>query len=272
MSRPIALPSPLARARRPAPTAPPAGPERTLQAPARAASAAGATPPEDCITSGAGSPPSAAASLEPAQVAAEQRREVGVDRGGRAALVLPEAGQDLVRGGDVDAGKLAPQMLGEPALMRGVEVGEEQADGDRLGAALADRLRQPRRLAVVERLDHALRADPLRRLEAQLAARPAAPAWARRAGRAGGGPGGRSRAGRRSRAVAISAVRAPAFLEQGVGADRHPVGEDLDAPAAAPAARSTVLDRGDHPQRLVLRAWSARFAVWIRSPSTGRRR
>ena len=43
-------------ARRPAPTAPPAGPERTLQAPARAASAAGATPPEDCITNGCGSP------------------------------------------------------------------------------------------------------------------------------------------------------------------------------------------------------------------------
>ena len=34
MSRPIALPSPPARAMRPAPTAPPAGPERTLQAPA----------------------------------------------------------------------------------------------------------------------------------------------------------------------------------------------------------------------------------------------
>ena len=61
MSKPIALPSPLAWARSPAPTAPPAGPERTLQAPARAASAAGATPPEDCITSGGGSPPSVAA-------------------------------------------------------------------------------------------------------------------------------------------------------------------------------------------------------------------
>ena len=33
MSRPSALPSPLTRARRPAPTAPPAGPESTLQAP-----------------------------------------------------------------------------------------------------------------------------------------------------------------------------------------------------------------------------------------------
>ena len=62
MSKPRALPSPLIRASAPAPTAPPAGPERTLQAPARAASAAGATPPEDCITSGAGSPAAAVAS------------------------------------------------------------------------------------------------------------------------------------------------------------------------------------------------------------------
>ena len=54
---------------------------------------------------------------EAAQVAAEQRREVGVDRGRRAALVLAEAGQDLVRGGDVDAGKLAAQVLGEAPLV-----------------------------------------------------------------------------------------------------------------------------------------------------------
>ncbi len=47
---------------RPAPTAPPAGPESTLQAPARAASAALATPPEDCITSGLGRPADSAAS------------------------------------------------------------------------------------------------------------------------------------------------------------------------------------------------------------------
>ena len=62
MSKPIASPSPLIRASSPAPTAPPAGPERTLQAPARAASAAGTTPPEDCMISGAGRPASLAAS------------------------------------------------------------------------------------------------------------------------------------------------------------------------------------------------------------------
>ncbi len=62
MSKPRALPSPEILASRPAPTAPPAGPERTLQAPAVAASSAGATPPEDCMTSGCGSPSPEAAS------------------------------------------------------------------------------------------------------------------------------------------------------------------------------------------------------------------
>ena len=62
MSMPSAHPSPDSLASNPAPTAPPAGPERTLQAPARAASLAGATPPDDIITVGSGSPRSFAAS------------------------------------------------------------------------------------------------------------------------------------------------------------------------------------------------------------------
>ena len=62
MSRPTTLPSPLADAIRPAPTAPPAGPESTLQAPAVAASSASAMPPEDCITTGRGRPATVAAS------------------------------------------------------------------------------------------------------------------------------------------------------------------------------------------------------------------
>ena len=72
MSSPIASPSPPARAIRPAPTAPPAGPERTLQAPARAASAASATPPEDCITTGRGSPAASRGLGEGPEVAAEE--------------------------------------------------------------------------------------------------------------------------------------------------------------------------------------------------------
>ena len=62
MSMPIASGSPASLARRAAPTAPPAGPESTLQAPARAASAASAVPPEERITSGSARPRSRQAS------------------------------------------------------------------------------------------------------------------------------------------------------------------------------------------------------------------
>ncbi len=56
MSRPSASPLPDATASRPAPTAPPAGPLRTLQAPPAAAREASVTPPEDCMISGSGMP------------------------------------------------------------------------------------------------------------------------------------------------------------------------------------------------------------------------
>ncbi len=61
MSKPSALPSAEIPASSPAPIAPPAGPERTLRAPEAAASETGATPPEDCITNGSGSPAASAA-------------------------------------------------------------------------------------------------------------------------------------------------------------------------------------------------------------------
>ena len=111
----------------------------------------------------------------------------------------------------MDPGQALAQVLGDAPLVARVEVGEEQADGDRLGAARLDRRRQPLRLVLAERLDDPVGADPLGGLEAQLRARPAAPASARRGGRGRAGPGGRSRAGRRSRGwrSARCARRAP---------------------------------------------------------------
>ena len=109
MSRPIASGLPAALASSAAPTAPPAGPESTLQAPARAASAASAVPPEERITSGSAQAALAAGAGEAGQVAAEQGGEVGVDHGGGEALVLAEGRQHLVRGGDVDVGQRLAQ-------------------------------------------------------------------------------------------------------------------------------------------------------------------
>ena len=195
MSRPSASPSPERPASSPAPTAPPAGPESTLQAPARAASAAGATPPEDCMTSGSGSPRDPAASLR-SRGSGRAGGEVGVDHGRRAALVLAELGPAPRARPRRGRRAAARSRSGDPPLVRGLEVGEEQADRDRLGTELAASSatigRSRRRL---ERLDHALRADPLAALEPR-SSPTSGPALARRGGRAADGSGGRCAAGR----------------------------------------------------------------------------
>ena len=92
-----------------APTAPPAGPESTVQAAWRAAAAAGTTPPLDCMISGSGSPASDARAGQPLEVAAQQRRQVGVDHGRRGSLVLAEHAEHLVRGRNVHARAAAPR-------------------------------------------------------------------------------------------------------------------------------------------------------------------
>ena len=264
MSKPSALPSPRERGRagRRRPRRRP-GPERTLQAPARAASSAGATPPEDCITSGAGSPRSVGRLAEPAEVAAEQRGEVGVDRRWsssartRGTAAGPRARRRRGRRAALRAGARRSRRS-----WRGVEVGEEQADRDRLGAALARSRRRagPARPSA-QRLDHALGPDPLARPRSAARARPAAPASARRGGRARGGSGGRSRAGRRSPRWRPAPSRAPrsssralvptvipwAKTSTSAGVGAGPLEHRLDRRASRPSDWSS--GRGRRPWR-----------------------
>ncbi len=76
------------------------------------------------------------------QVAGEPRREVRRrDRRG-GALVLAEGRQRAVREHDPHAGQRGLQRGADGLLVRGVQVAEEEADGDRLGAG---RARPPRR-------------------------------------------------------------------------------------------------------------------------------
>ena len=201
MSKPSALPSPRdAAPAAPAPTAPPAGPERTLQAPGPRRlrgrrDAAGGLHHQRLRQPGV-----RGGLAEPAEVAAEQGGEVGVDHGGRAALVLAEPRQHLVRGGDVDAGQRARAGARRAARSwRGVEVGEEQADRDRLGAAVARAARRAARA----RPRRAARPRPSGPIRSAASKRSSGVDQRRRLRRAEavearGGPGGRSRAGRRS--------------------------------------------------------------------------
>ena len=184
------------------------------------------------------------------EVAVEQRREIGVDDRGRAALVLAELGQHLVRGRDVHVGHRLAQPLGDRPLVGRVEIGEQQADGDRLGSDLARLGHDPVELGLLQRLDHPLGAEPLagldprRGVDQRLGLGSAQvvelrPVLARDLEQVGE-PAGRDQ--RRP---------GPAALEQRVRAHGHPVGEDLDRVGVRVRRGERRLDRLEHSLGLV---------------------
>ena len=122
-----------ARPARAAPTTPPAGPLRTVQAAWSRQASIGSTPPLDCMIAGAGSPASAARPASRSQVGAQHGGQVGVDGGRREALVLADLGEHLAGGADVHAGQRRAQGLGHPPLVGGVGEREQQPHRHRLG-------------------------------------------------------------------------------------------------------------------------------------------
>jgi hypothetical protein len=170
---------------------------------------------------------------QPPQVAAQQRRQRGVDLGRRCPLVLAKRADDVVRERDVDIGQRSGQRVADRLLVLGVGVGVQEHDGDRLGLERRDLLHE--RGGIAERPQHALGPAALVRRDAALR-------WDER-----GRP-------RRAEAVEIGPrlaaelddVRealgrdehgacATAF-EQRVRRDRHPVGEGLDLGGAGARA------------------------------------
>ena len=252
MSRQTASGAPASAAARAAPTAPPAGPESTVHDPWRAASAAGATPPPDSITSGTGSPASTARVGEPLEVGAQQGGEACVDDGRRAALVLAEHAGRLVRERDVH---VVPEHLAARELVTGVAEAPEQADGG--GVELSGRV-DPAAQLVARRAGASTPSGsgPLRRRDAQLrrndrrrvpGAEPVQLAASLPAELLDvGEPLGRDQRGARDLA-----------LEQRVRADGHPVHEPLDV-VRARAGCGRARPRRQRGRRSTGRpAWSA---------------
>ena len=254
------MPGPDGPAGRPAEDAPGA-PDRRL-------GRASPTPPEELHDRAVrGRRRSAQRSREPAQIAGQQRRQVGVEDGRRAALVLTEAAAAPPR---------RPRRAA-PGTARGWPR-RAAARGPGRGTRTAGRSRPPRARGVrsrpsirstsrsVEVLDDAVGADPLAGADPQLdrgegsgavvaeavERRPVLAGDLEQVGEAGGGDQGGAR---------------PAALEQGVGAHGHPVGEVADRRAGAPACPSTASIAAITPAD-----WSpgvvGDFAVWMRSPST----
>ena len=241
--------SPRRRCARAARRRPPArGPRQNAPRARRAASSAGTTPPEDCITSGSGArarSPSPRAGRDSGRAGGE----IGVDHGRGAALVLAELRQYLVRRGDVDPGNRLADPRRERRLVAWVEIREQEAYRDRLRAGRPGRRSTaPSIRWVLEWLDHAPRPGPLGDPDPQIRrcerlGRRRAEVIQARACLAGdleqiGEAFGRDQRG----------ARAP-LLEQRVGPHRHPVRERARCRPRPRRALEHRLDRGDHPAR-----------------------
>ena len=92
--------------------------------------------------------------LQPLHVAHRPGPDVGVERGGREALELPVLRHHLVARADEDPGTLLGHDLDRPPLVRGIEVGEQKADGDGPDAPVAQLARRPPDRLLVQRLQH----------------------------------------------------------------------------------------------------------------------
>jgi hypothetical protein len=101
--------------------------------------------------------------LDAAEVAVDHRLHEGSDGGRGGALVLAELAGHLVRAGDRETGNLGAQQRRERRLVDRVGEAVEQADRDRVVAAVAQEPQQRRREGSdIERaLDAAVAADPL---------------------------------------------------------------------------------------------------------------
>ena len=168
MSNESAFANPASAASFAAPTTPAAGPDSSANAACAAASSSVARPPDERMTSGEGRPAAHTGVGEPAEVAREHRAEVGIDRGRRRALVLPELRRHFVGRDDVSIRVAAAQLARHRLLGGVVSKGEEQRDGDRLGldspAACSGRAGRARRPG---RFDHGPpRNDPAARAAA----------------------------------------------------------------------------------------------------------
>ena len=124
---------------------PPVGPETSIWIGAAAAASSVISPPLDVMTTVcAATPPSSQPLAHRAQAARHDRLQIGVGDRGRGALILLPLRQDLVG----DRQRQARQLLGQDRLhrllVRRVEVGEQQADGDGLDLGLG-RGSRPRR-------------------------------------------------------------------------------------------------------------------------------
>ena len=107
----------------------------------------------------------ARATLESFEVAADDRRQRRIDRGGRDPLVLPDLGEDLGRRAHGHVRERRPEGRGEATLVLGVRVRMEQSHRDGVHVEHPHGRHDPRDLVLGQRDEHAVRAVALTRLD-----------------------------------------------------------------------------------------------------------
>ena len=184
-----------------------------------------------------------------AEIAPHPRTDIGIGRGGGGALELAIFLRELVRGGDEEVRMALLDDLFHPLLMRGVAVGVQEQDGDRLHPLLDSIGDGGAHLLLVERDQHlALRVDTLADLVAQVALdQRLMPAEEQIVGfRPIDAPDlvDVAKALRGDERAARAAA-----LEDGVDRDRRAVEEELGRAELRSGLGHAILDAGDQPRR-----------------------
>ena len=96
----------------------------------------------------------AEARFQPGDVVAQPRPDKGVEQRRGKALEFAELRCHLGRGADKALGRLLANDVASPRLVRRVEVGEQEADRDRLDAIVAQRSRRLSHPHLIERYQH----------------------------------------------------------------------------------------------------------------------
>ena len=114
---------------------PAAGPDSAVRTGNLRAPSTDMTPPFDCtMWNSPAKSRSLERALQPVQIAADDRLQIGVERGRRGALEFADLRQDLVRGDDMIVGPDGARRRGGGALVGGIGVGVDEDDRQRLGA------------------------------------------------------------------------------------------------------------------------------------------
>ena len=92
-------------------------------------------------------------------IAADLRADIGVHHRGRHPLELAILAQDVVRQRQIGVGHGGADHLAGDALVRGIDVGVQEADRDRLDALGVERAAGLRNAVAIERVVHLARAQ-----------------------------------------------------------------------------------------------------------------